>query len=142
MLQQVRVQAQLRQHPLNAYSFPEQQNTETAEDLAFNFAVTNNSPDIKLASPNAPHGSADTFYGTCVFRQEFDHSMKRSFNQRTLVMISHHNFPSFHHRLLQKMTETGVISDPVTLQAAYNQMLGVHQESDDTNCPSLGLLSH
>jgi hypothetical protein len=103
-------------------SFPEQQNTETAEDLAFNFAVTNNSPDVKLISPNAPYGSADTFYGTCVFRQEFDHSMKRSFNQRTLVMISHHNFPSFHHRLLHKMTETGVISDPVTLHAAYNQM--------------------
>jgi hypothetical protein len=122
MLQQVRVQAQLQQHPLSTYSFPEQQNTETAEDLAFNFAVANNSPDIKLTSPNAPHGSADTFYGTCVFRQEFDHSMKRSFNQRTLVMISHHNFPSFHHRLLHKMTETGVISDPVTLQAAYNQM--------------------
>jgi hypothetical protein len=105
-------------------SFPEQQSTETAEDLAFNFAVTNNSPDINVSSPNAPHGSSDTFYGTCVFRQEFDHSMKRSFNQRTLLLISHHNFPSFHHRLLHKMTETGagVISDPATLQAAYNQM--------------------
>ncbi|EAT89773.2 hypothetical protein SNOG_03042 [Parastagonospora nodorum SN15] len=52
--------------------------------------------------------------------------MKRSFNQRTLVMISHHNFPSFHHQLLHKMTETGVISDPVTLQAAYNQMFAWH----------------
>jgi hypothetical protein len=104
------------------YSFPEQQNTETAEDLAFNFAVTNNSPDISLNSPSAPHGSADTFYGSCVFRQEYDHSSKRSFNQRTLVLISHHNFPSFYYRLLLKMTETGVISDPVTLQAAYNQM--------------------
>jgi hypothetical protein len=106
----------------NQFSFPEQQNTETAEDLAFSFAVTNNSPDIKLSSPNPPHGSADTFYGTCVFRQEFDHSMKRSFNQRTLVMISHHNFPSFHNRILQKMTESGVISDPITIQTAYNQM--------------------
>jgi hypothetical protein len=107
---------------LSMYSFPEQQNTETAEDLAFNFAVTNNSPDVKISSPNAPHGSTDTFYGTCIFRQEFDHSMKRSFNQRTLVMISQHNFPSFNNRLLQKMTQSGVISDPTTLQAAYNQM--------------------
>lgn len=41
-------------------------------------------------------------------------------------MISHHNFPSFQHRLLQKMTESGVISDPVTLQAAYNQMFAWH----------------
>jgi hypothetical protein len=48
--------------------------------------------------------------------------MKRSFNQRTMVLISHHNFPAFCNRLLQKMTESGVISDPVTLQTAYNQM--------------------
>jgi hypothetical protein len=103
-------------------SFPEQQNTETAEDLAFNFAITNNSPDVKLSSPNAPHGSADTFYGSCVFRQEFDDSMKRSFNQRTLVLISHHNFTSFHNQLLQRMTESGLISDPTTLEAAYTEM--------------------
>ncbi|KAJ4375315.1 hypothetical protein N0V83_002401 [Neocucurbitaria cava] len=103
-------------------SFPEQQNTETADDLAFNFAITNNSPDIRLSSPNAPHGSADTLYGSCVFRQEFDDNMKRSFNQRSLVLISHHNFTSFHNRILQRMTESGVISDPTTLEAAYSQM--------------------
>jgi hypothetical protein len=103
-------------------SFPEQQNTETTEDLSYDFAITNNSPDIKLSSPNAPHGSADTFYGSCIFRQEFDDTMKRSFNQRTLVIISHHNFTAFHHRVLQKMTESGHLSDPTTLEAAYSQM--------------------
>ncbi|CBX94258.1 hypothetical protein LEMA_P122370.1 [Plenodomus lingam JN3] len=102
--------------------FPEQQNTETAEDLSFNFAISNNSPDIRLTSPNTPHGSADTFYGSCVFRQEFDDTMKRSFNQRTLVMVSHHNFPAFYHQILQRMTESGVISDPATLEAAFTQM--------------------
>ncbi|PSN64383.1 hypothetical protein BS50DRAFT_498600 [Corynespora cassiicola Philippines] len=104
-------------------SFPEQQNTETAEDLAFNFSITNNSPDITLSSPQAPHGSPNNFYGCCVFRQEFDHTMKRSFNQRTLVLISHHNFLSFYTRLLHQMTESGVISDPTALEAAYSQML-------------------
>ncbi|CAN9398494.1 unnamed protein product [Alternaria alternata] len=103
-------------------SFPEQQNTETAEDLSYDFTITNNSPDIKLSSPNAPHGSADTFYGSCIFRQEFDDTMKRSFNQRTLVLISHHNFTSFHHRILQKMTESGHLSDPTTLESAHSQM--------------------
>ncbi|KAL5118429.1 hypothetical protein ACEQ8H_003605 [Pleosporales sp. CAS-2024a] len=103
-------------------SFPEQQNTETAQDLAFTFAVPNNSPDVQLPAPCAPHGSPDTFYATCVFRQEFDHSRKRSFNQRTLVVVSHHNFPALHRRLLQQMTETGHISDPRTLHAAYNHM--------------------
>lgn len=103
-------------------SFPEQQNTETLEDLAFNFSIPNNSPDIKLSSPNAPHGSADTFFGTCLFRQEFDHNSKRSFNQRTLVLVSHHKFFSLHNRILHKMTESSVISDPVTLEAAYSQI--------------------
>ncbi|RYO53422.1 hypothetical protein AA0116_g10822 [Alternaria tenuissima] len=103
-------------------SFPEQQNTETAEDLSYDFAITNNSPDIKLSSPNAPHGSADTLYGSCIFRQEFDDTMKRSFNQRTLVLISHHNFTSFHHRILQKMTESGHLSDPTTIESAHSQM--------------------
>ncbi|KAF2134402.1 hypothetical protein P153DRAFT_304689 [Dothidotthia symphoricarpi CBS 119687] len=104
-------------------SFPEQQNTETAEDLTFNFAITNNSPDVKLNSPHAPHGSASTFHGSCVFRQEFDGTMKRSFNQRTLVLISHHNFPAFYNRVLQEMTASGSISDPTTLETAYSQVV-------------------
>ncbi|KAL6157356.1 hypothetical protein ACJQWK_06509 [Exserohilum turcicum] len=103
-------------------SFPEQQNTETAEDLCYHFAITNNSPDIQITSPNAPHGSADTLYGSCVFRQEYDGSMKRSFNQRTLVLVSHHNFTSLNYRILHKMTESGYLSDPTTLEAAYSQM--------------------
>jgi hypothetical protein len=109
-------------HHSSPLSFPEQQNTETAEDLAFNFTVTNNSPDLKLSSPNSPHGSADLFFASCVFRQEFDDTMKRSFNQRSMVMISHHNFTSFNNRILQVMTETGVISDPTTLEGAHAQM--------------------
>lgn len=103
-------------------SFPEQQNTETAEDLTFNFTINNNSPDIRLSSPHAPYGSPNTFHGCCVFRQELDLSMKRSFNQRTLVLISHHNFLSFYSRLLYKMTESGVISDPTVLETCYHQM--------------------
>ncbi|KAF2445596.1 hypothetical protein P171DRAFT_520362 [Karstenula rhodostoma CBS 690.94] len=104
-------------------SFPEQQNTETVGDLTFNFAIANTSPDVSISSPRAPYGSADTFYATCVFRQEFDHTMKRSFNQRTLVLVSAHNFLSFHTSVLHYMTESGVISDPTTLEAAYSSMV-------------------
>ncbi|KAF2639961.1 hypothetical protein P280DRAFT_469703 [Massarina eburnea CBS 473.64] len=104
-------------------SFPEQQNTETGGDLAFNFTIPNNSPDIGLRSPHAPYGSRDTFYAACIFRQEFDHTMKRSFNQRTLVLVTHHNFLCFYARLLQQMTGSGQISDPNTLEAAHSQML-------------------
>lgn len=107
----------------NFISFPEQQNTETVDDLAFNFTITNTSPDVSISSPRAPYGSPDTFYATCVFRQEFDHTMKRSFNQRTLVLVSHHNFLSFYSQLLHSMTESAVISDPTTLEAAYSSII-------------------
>lgn len=49
--------------------------------------------------------------------------MKRSFNQRTLVLVSHHNFLAFYNRLLYQMTESGLISDPTTLESAYTQMV-------------------
>ncbi|OCK81219.1 hypothetical protein K432DRAFT_296062 [Lepidopterella palustris CBS 459.81] len=104
-------------------SFPERQDTETAEDLTFHFTIDNNSPDVSLGSPCPPYGSATTFYGCCVFRQEFDHSMKRSFNQRTLVLISNHEFPAFFLYILKQMTFSGVIGDPTALEAAYTQML-------------------
>lgn len=103
-------------------SFPEQQNTETTEDMIFSYTFKNNSPDVSISSPQAPYGSPSTFYASCIFRQEFDHTMKRSFNQRTLVLISHHPFLSFYTKLLRGMTESGVISDPTTLEAAYSQM--------------------
>ena len=104
------------------YSFPERQDTETTEDLVFNFTIANNSPEISLSSPSAPHGSPTQFYGCCVFRQELDHSEKRSFNQRSLVLISNHEFPAFFAHLLKQMTATGAISDPSALEAAYSQM--------------------
>ncbi|KAF2273947.1 DUF1630-domain-containing protein [Westerdykella ornata] len=100
-------------------SFPEQQNSETAVDISFDFAITNNSPDLQLDSPQTPHGS---LYGCCIFRQQFDNTMKRSFNQRTLVLISHQRFQSFYHRLLQHMTKSGPISNPATVEAAYSQI--------------------
>ncbi|KAF2746887.1 hypothetical protein M011DRAFT_494713 [Sporormia fimetaria CBS 119925] len=103
-------------------SFPEQ-SAETAEDLSFCFAISNNSPEISLSSPHAPHGSSSTLYASCVFRQEFDDTMKRSFNQRSLVLLSHHNFPSFFQTLLRQMTKSSPICDPAILEAAYSQII-------------------
>jgi hypothetical protein len=91
-------------------------------ELSFNFNIKNRSPDLKLYSPHAPHGSASTLYGSCVFRSEFDSMTKRSFNQKSLVLLSNHNFPAFHLRLLQTLTAYGVISDPSKLEAASSQI--------------------
>lgn len=103
-------------------SFPEQQNPEMGGDLSFQFSIRNRSPDVLLSSPCSPHGSPSTFYGNCVFRQEFDGTTKRSYNQKSLVLISNHNFPAFFMKLLQQMTSSGILCDPNTFEAACTQM--------------------
>ena len=47
---------------------------------------------------------------------------KRSFNQKSLVLLSNHDFPAFHLRLLRILTEVGVISDPSKLEAATSEI--------------------
>jgi hypothetical protein len=43
---------------------------------------------------------------------------KRSYNQKSLVLISNHHFPAFHSKLLQIVTDLGLISDPSRLEVA------------------------
>ncbi|KAF2835172.1 hypothetical protein M501DRAFT_942545 [Patellaria atrata CBS 101060] len=108
---------------ISFHSFPERQDSEPTEDIAFHFTIRNNSPEIILNSPCPPYGSGSKFYGTCIFRQQFDGTMKRSFNQRSLVLLSNQNFPAFFTQILHQMASSGVINnDPVPLEAAYNQI--------------------
>ncbi|KAF1984427.1 DUF1630-domain-containing protein [Aulographum hederae CBS 113979] len=99
-------------------SFPERHDTEIVDDISFQYSIRNNSPDVRLDSPHAPYGSASDLYGHCVFRQEYDRRTKRSFNQKSLVLISNHDFPALYLAILQKMTASGLISDPSALEAA------------------------
>jgi hypothetical protein len=43
---------------------------------------------------------------------------KRSYNQKSLVLISNHDFPAIQLRLLQIVTDLGLISDPSRLEVA------------------------
>lgn len=92
------------------------------EDLNFQFTIRNRSPDILLSSPCSPHGSPNSFYCNCVFRQEFDRNTKRRFNQKSLVLVSNHNFPAFFTRVLQLMTAGGILCDPTTFEVACSQI--------------------
>jgi len=103
-------------------SFPERQDSEFTGDAHFHFVVRNNSPDISLLSPNAPHGSSSLFFGNSVFRQEFDSVTKRSFTQKALVIISTHEFPSFFAEILRIITNSGLINDPTRLEAACSEI--------------------
>ncbi|KAK7533275.1 uncharacterized protein J3D65DRAFT_558287 [Phyllosticta citribraziliensis] len=103
-------------------SFPEQQNPEMGEDLNFQFTIRNRSPDILLGSPCPPYGSPNSFYCNCVFRQEFDRNTKRRFNQKSLVLVSNHNFPAFFTKILHLMTAGGILCDPTTFEVACSQI--------------------
>lgn len=43
---------------------------------------------------------------------------KRSFNQRSLVLLSSHEFSALYLRLLRTLTDSGVVGDPSRLEAA------------------------
>lgn len=47
---------------------------------------------------------------------------KRRFNQKSLVLISNHDFPAFFMNLLRIITSSGAISDPARLEAACSQI--------------------
>jgi hypothetical protein len=84
--------------------------------------MRNNSPDVNLSSPSPPYGSADDFYGSCVFRQEYDSLRKRRYNQKSLVVISNHEFPSFFMTLLRTIATDAVIGDIARLEAACSEI--------------------
>jgi hypothetical protein len=103
-------------------SFPERHDNEWTDDMYFSFTMRNNSPDINLMSPSPPYGSPDLLYGTAVFRQEYDGMRKRRYNQKSLVVISNHEFPAFFMSLLRLLTEDGTIGNISSLEAARSQI--------------------
>jgi hypothetical protein len=105
-------------------SFPERHDGDIQEDMYFNFNLRNNSPDINLSSPSPPYGNADQFHGVSVFRQEYDGTTKRSFNQKSLVIISSHDFAVFFMSLLRVITTGSNLGDVARLEAACAQVEG------------------
>jgi hypothetical protein len=56
---------------------------------------------------------------------------KRSYNQKSLVLISNHEFPALYGKLLQIVTDQGFINDPSRLEAVCSEM-------NTWNPPSIG----
>lgn len=102
--------------------FPERQDADVLDDMYFSFTLRNNSPDINLSSPTPPYGSPGLFHGTCVFRQEQDNLSKRRFSQKSLVVVSNQEFPSFFTNILRVIATGGTIGDLARLEAACSQM--------------------
>jgi hypothetical protein len=103
-------------------SFPERQDGETLDDMYFSFILKNTSPDINLSSPTPPYGSPNHFHGTTVFRQEHDELSKRSFNQKSLVLVSNQEFPALFINTLRAIATGAALGDLARLEAAFSQI--------------------
>ena len=62
------------------------------------------------------------FHGACCFRQEYDHMTKRSFNQKTLVLLSTHDFTPLYLKLLASLSSSGSLTDPARLEGACSEI--------------------
>lgn len=76
-------------------SFPER-NPDTVGDVEFHFRFRHSSNDLVLAVEQDEDSAY--WYGFCLFRQQKDMAVKRHFRQKSLVLISQHNYaPLFRH---------------------------------------------
>ena len=57
-----------------------------------------------------------------MFRQEYDRMTKRRFNQKSLVLVSNHDFPAFFMNLLRIVVTGSSIGDPTRLEVACSQI--------------------
>ncbi|KZF21902.1 hypothetical protein L228DRAFT_269350 [Xylona heveae TC161] len=99
-------------------SFPERHEGEITEDLSFSFALRNHSPKVSFDAFDYLYGKQDYFHGTCLFRQEQDNTVKRRFGQKSLVLLSQHDFPGLWVKLLHLMTSNNALGDIAVLETA------------------------
>lgn len=103
-------------------SFPERHDSDVIEDMYFTYTIRNSSRTLETHSLDGPRGTACELYGHCVFRQQHDQMTKRSFNQRSLSVISERPYPAFFLQLLRQMASAGDILEPSMLEAVHHQV--------------------
>lgn len=69
-------------------------------DVAFHFRFQHSSPEVRLEPATDDHDPS-YWYGFCLFRQQKDNSVKRHYRQKSLVLISQHNYVSLFRHLVK-----------------------------------------
>jgi hypothetical protein len=107
---------------LSFSSFPERHESDVLQDIYFTYTLNNNSLDINLNSPLPPYGSPDLLFASCVFRQEYAKLSKRSYDQKSLVIVSNHEFPAFFMNILRILVSGAAIGNVSRLEVACAQI--------------------
>lgn len=100
-------------------SFPERVNSDTIEDSAFYFKFRHSSPEV-------PCGFTDDdpcyWYGYCLFRQQRDTSVKRNYRQKSLVLISQHDFVPLFAHLVKTISTLDFSVSPTLVESACSNI--------------------
>ena len=85
-------------HALHCSSFPER-NSDSVGDVEFHFRFRHSSNELILERDHDEDSAY--WYGFCLFRQQKDLAVKRHFRQKSLVLISQHNYASLFRHLVK-----------------------------------------
>ena len=97
-------------------SFPERHDSDVA-DMFFSFSMRNTS-HVKIPTDVVRPADPSMLHGVSVFRQVFDPMSKRRFDQKSLVIISSHNFTSLFMNIIRIISAAAAIGDPTPLETA------------------------
>lgn len=96
-------------------SFPER-NSDTVGDVEFHFRFRHSSSQLVL---EADHDEdAAYWYGFCLFRQQKDITVKRHFRQKSLVLISQHNYATLFRHLVKTVALIDFDVSPTIVESA------------------------
>lgn len=120
------------------HSFPERVNSDTIEDSAFHFKFRHSSPEVSCEPTEDDPGY---WYGFCLFRQQRDISVKRNYRQKSLVLVSQHDFaPLFAHLVKTISTLDFAVSPTLIESACSNIAAWAGPEAGVQELPFLGSL--
>lgn len=101
------------------YSFPERTNSDTIEDAAFHFKFRHSSPDV-LCEPTEDDPAY--WYGFCLFRQQRDTAVKRNYRQKSLVLVSQHDFAPLFAYLIKTIAILDFAVCPTLIESACSNI--------------------
>ncbi|KAF8536034.1 hypothetical protein BDD12DRAFT_918484 [Trichophaea hybrida] len=100
-------------------SFPEKSNPDRIEDSAFHFK-------FRHTSPNVPHeenpDDPEHWYGYCLFRQKRDVSARRNFRQKSLILLSQHEFPPLFSHIVKTVSMLEFSVSPALVESACSNI--------------------
>ncbi|CUS10385.1 unnamed protein product [Tuber aestivum] len=100
-------------------SFPERTSSDTTEDSAFHFRFRHSSPYVSCQTTNEDPAY---WYGFCLFRQQRDTAVKRNYRQKSLVLVSQHDYAPLFAYLIKTISLLDFEVSPTLIESACSNI--------------------